>query len=223
MKKYLTLLAALSLSSAICSQIYEKSGNSSSFVLPPLPYSFDQLEPYISKETVKLHYGTHTKGYLDRVNALLKGSGRITSKDLAEVVRQSEGDLYNNAAQAWNHIFYFDAFSSHAQTQPTGELLSLIEKQWGSFEKFKTEFTKVATALFGSGWVWLVKNSSGELEIVSEPNAGRVLKRNVVPLLGIDVWEHAYYLDYQNRRAGHIDGLWNIIDWSIIQKRLPNV
>lgn len=219
MKKYLTVLAALSLSVNIYSQIGDNTGSSPSFVLPPLPYSFNELEPYISKETVGLHYGVHTKGYLEKANRMLKESGNMKGDDLATVVRQSDGDLYNNAAQAWNHMFYFDAFSPHAQTVPTGDLLKLIEKQWGSFDNFKVEFAKIANSLFGSGWVWLVKNSNGQLEIISESNAGKVLKGNSIPLLGVDIWEHAYYLDYQNRRAEHVDGLWHIIDWGIVQKR----
>lgn len=195
---------------------------SATYMLPPLPYQYDELEPYISRTTVKLHYDTHTRGYLDKVNGMLREGAARPGEDLADIVKNSDGVLYNNAAQAWNHIFYFDAFSPHAQSAPVGRLLQQIEEQWGSFQNFKKEFSDAATALFGSGWIWLVKHPGGELEIIAEPNAGKILKSRLIPLLGVDVWEHAYYLDYQNRRAGHIDALWNIIDWRIIQKRFSD-
>lgn len=189
------------------------------FTLPPLPYKYEQLEPYISRTTVKLHYDTHTRGYIEKVNNTLRNAPENQYQNLETVVKDSEGTLYNNAAQAWNHIFYFDAFSPHAITEPKGSLLRQIEKQWGDFGKFKEAFTEAAAEMFGSGWIWLVKQPDGELSIISETNAGNVLKSKAVPLLGVDVWEHAYYLDYQNRRAEHVEALWNIIDWRIIQKR----
>ncbi|WP_455497208.1 superoxide dismutase [Coprobacter sp.] len=188
-------------------------------VLPPLPYAENELEPYISAQTVMLHYGKHLKGYIDNVNRLVKDDSQLMGKDLETIVKQSEGTLYNNAAQAWNHIFYFDAFSSHAQHQPSGDLAKQINKQWGDFSNFKTAFESIANSLFGSGWIWLVKNKNGSLDIIGESNAGNVLKGDKKPLLGVDVWEHAYYLDYQNRRANHVNGLWNIIDWSIVERR----
>lgn len=195
---------------------------SASYMLPPLPYRYDELEPYISRTTVKLHYDTHTRGYLDKVNSILREGIVRPGDDLAAIVKNSDGVLYNNAAQAWNHIFYFDAFSPHAQNVPDGELLQRIKEQWGSFQNFKEVFSGAATTLFGSGWIWLVKHPDGELEIIAEPNAGKILKSRLTPLLGVDVWEHAYYLDYQNRRAEHIDALWNIIDWRIIRKRFSD-
>ena len=195
--------------------IVKTKSENSEIVLPPLPYAENELEPYISAQTVMLHYGKHLKGYIDNVNRLIKEISNLEGKDLETIVKQSEGSLYNNAAQAWNHIFYFDAFSPHAQHLPSGNL----EKQWGNFENFKTAFTNTANNLFGSGWVWLIKNKNGTLDIIGESNAGNVLKGNGKPLLGVDIWEHAYYLDYQNRRAEHIDGLWNIIDWSIVDRR----
>ena len=195
-----------------------QSGNRE-IVLPPLPYAENELEPYISAQTVMLHYGKHLKGYIDNVNRLVKDKSELIGKDLETIVKQSEGSLYNNAAQAWNHIFYFDAFSPHAQHQPSGNLAKQINRQWGDFSNFKTAFANVANSLFGSGWVWLTKNKNGTLDIIGESNAGNVLKGDKKPLLGVDIWEHAYYLDYQNRRADHIDGLWNIIDWSIVDRR----
>ncbi len=195
-----------------------KSGNIE-IVLPQLPYAEDELEPYISAQTVMLHHGKHLKGYIDNVNRLVKDEPELIGENLETIVKESEGPLYNNAAQAWNHIFYFDAFSPHARHAPSGNLAKQIDKQWGNFENFKTAFANVANQLFGSGWVWLIKNKDGSLSITGESNAGKVLKGNNTPLLGVDIWEHAYYLDYQNRRADHIDGLWNIIDWSIVDKR----
>ena len=199
--------------------IVKTKSENSEIVLPPLPYAENELEPYISAQTVMLHYGKHLKGYIDNVNRLIKEISNLEGKDLETIVKQSEGSLYNNAAQAWNHIFYFDAFSPHAQHLPSGNLEKQINKQWGNFENFKTAFTNTANILFGSGWVWLIKNKNGTLDIIGESNAGNVLKGNGKPLLGVDIWEHAYYLDYQNRRAEHIDGLWNIIDWSIVDRR----
>ena len=199
--------------------IVKTKSENSEIVLPPLPYAENELEPYISAQTVMLHYGKHLKGYIDNVNRLIKEISNLEGKDLETIVKQSEGSLYNNAAQAWNHIFYFDAFSPHAQHLPSGNLEKQINKQWGNFENFKTAFTNTANNLFGSGWVWLIKNKNGTLDIIGESNAGNVLKGNGKPLLGVDIWEHAYYLDYQNRRAEHIDGLWNIIDWGIVDRR----
>ena len=199
--------------------IVKTKSENSEIVLPPLPYAENELEPYISAQTVMLHYGKHLKGYIDNVNRLIKEISNLEGKDLETIVKQSEGSLYNNAAQAWNHIFYFDAFSPHAQHLPSGNLEKQINKQWGNFENFKTAFTNTANNLFGSGWVWLIKNKKGTLDSIGESNAGNVLKGNGKPLLGVDIWEHAYYLDYQNRRAEHIDGLWNIIDWSIVDRR----
>ena len=199
--------------------IVKTKSENSEIVLPPLPYAENELEPYISAQTVMLHYGKHLKGYIDNVNRLIKEISNLEGKDLETIVKQSEGSLYNNAAQAWNHIFYFDAFSPHAQHLPSGNLEKQINKQWGNFENFKTAFTNTANNLFGSGWVWLIKNKNGTLDIIGESNAGNVLKGNGKPLLGVDIWEHAYCLDYQNRRAEHIDGLWNIIDWSIVDRR----
>ena len=199
--------------------IVKTKSENSEIVLPPLPYAENELEPYISAQTVMLHYGKHLKGYIDNVNRLIKEISNLEGKDLETIVKQSEGSLYNNAAQAWNHIFYFDAFSPHAQHLPSGNLEKQINKQWGNFENFKSAFTYTANNLFGSGWVWLIKNKNGTLDIIGESNAGDVLKGNGKPLLGVDIWEHAYYLDYQNRRAEHIDGLWNIIDWSIVDRR----
>ena len=158
--------------------IVKTKSENSEIVLPPLPYAENELEPYISAQTVMLHYGKHLKGYIDNVNRLIKEISNLEGKDLETIVKQSEGSLYNNAAQAWNHIFYFDAFSPHAQHLPSGNLEKQINKQWGNFENFKTAFTNTANNLFGSGWVWLIKNKNGTLDIIGESNAGNVLKGN---------------------------------------------
>ncbi|MCP9612878.1 superoxide dismutase [Coprobacter tertius] len=193
--------------------------------LPALNYDYDELEPVISAQTLMLHYEKHLKGYIDNVNKLIKNDASRIGQDLEKIVKTSSGKLYNNSAQAWNHFFYFDSFAPQdkAQHKPYGALAREIDKQWGDFNQFKKSFVTVASELFGSGWVWLVKNRDGSLEIIGESNAGNILTReNVTPLLGIDVWEHAYYLDYQNRRPEHLNAIWNIINWKVIDARYNN-
>ena len=174
------------------------------FSLPPLPYEMNALTPVISEATIKLHHGKHLKTYIDNLNKLIVGTP-FENCDLETIVKNSTGAIFNNAAQALN--------------TPSGALLSAIEKEWGSFDNFKKEFTTAATSLFGSGWVWLAKDKKGKLYILSENNAGNPITKGYTPILGIDVWEHAYYLDYQNRRPEHIEKLWTIIDWSTIGAR----
>ena len=198
--------------------IVKTKSENSEIVLPPLPYAENELEPYISAQTVMLHYGKHLKGYIDNVNRLIKEISNLEGKDLETIVKQSEGSLYNNAAQAWNHIFYFDAFSPHAQHLPSGNLEKQINKQWGNFENFKTAFTNTANNLFGSGWVWLIKNKNGTLDIIGESNAGNVLKGNGKPLLGVDIWEHAYYLKYTYLRKKYLENIFDIIDFDKVYK-----
>lgn len=188
------------------------------FQLPPLPYKSDVLAPVISEQTLEYHYGKHLKGYIDNLNKLIAGSP-FEKSDLQTIVKYSQGPIYNNAAQALNHIIYFNTFSPEAVLYPSGPLRNAIEKKWGTFENFKHEFSTAANSIFGSGWVWLAQNPQGELFIFQEANGGNPLSRGYIPLLGIDVWEHAYYLDYQNRRAEHIGNLWQIIDWSTVDSR----
>ena len=188
------------------------------FSLPPLPYEMNALTPVISEATIKLHHGKHLKTYIDNLNKLIVGKP-FENCDLETIVKNSTGAIFNNAAQALNHIIYFNSFSPKAEHTPSGALLSAIEKEWGSFDNFKKEFTTAATSLFGSGWVWLAKDKKGKLYILSENNAGNPITKGYTPILGIDVWEHAYYLDYQNRRPEHIEKLWTIIDWSTIGAR----
>jgi Fe-Mn family superoxide dismutase len=188
------------------------------FQLLDLPYPKDALEPVISRQTLELHHGKHLQTYVNNVNRLIAGT-QWEGKSIEEIVAQSDGALYNNAGQMLNHDLYFTAFSPQGGDDPTGTLLAAIEKEWGSVEAFKEEFTKQATALFGSGWTWLAMSADRKLVIKNYPNGGNPLKDQLTPLLGFDVWEHAYYLDYQNRRAEHIQKLWDIVDWKVVQER----
>lgn len=188
------------------------------YTQPKLPYSSDALAPAISQETVDFHYGKHEKAYIDNLNKLIKDT-EFDNEDLEDIIRRAEGPLYNNAAQAWNHIFYFFSFSPDGGGEPSGELADAIRRDFGSFEKFKEEFEKAGASLFGSGWVWLSRDQDGKLFITQEPNAGNPLRKGLTPILTFDVWEHAYYLDYQNRRADALKSLWDIIDWDIVETR----
>lgn len=188
------------------------------YTQPQLPYSSGSLAPAISQETVDFHYGKHEKAYIDNLNKLIKGT-EFDNEDLEDVIRRADGPLYNNAAQAWNHIFYFFSFSPDGGGEPSGELADAIRRDFGSFEKFKEEFEKAGVSLFGSGWVWLSRDQDGKLFITQEPNAGNPLRKGLTPILTFDVWEHAYYLDYQNRRADALKSLWDIIDWDIVETR----
>lgn len=188
------------------------------YTQPQLPYASDSLAPAISQETIDFHYGKHEKAYIDNLNKLIKGT-EFDNEDLEEVIRRADGPLFNNASQAWNHIFYFFSFSPDGGGEPSGELADAIRRDFGSFEKFKEEFEKAGVSLFGSGWVWLSRDQDGHLFISQEPNAGNPLRKGLTPLLTFDVWEHAYYLDYQNRRKDALERLWDIIDWPIVEGR----
>lgn len=185
---------------------------------PTLPYDRDALAPVISPETVDFHYGKHEKTYIDNLNKLIKDT-EYDDMELEEVIRKSSGALFNNASQAWNHIFYFFTFSPVGSREPGGELRKAIDRDFGSFDKFKEEFEKAGVTLFGSGWVWLSRDDKGKLFITQGPNAGNPLTEGLTPLLCFDVWEHAYYLDYQNRRADALHKLWDIVDWDIVETR----
>lgn len=188
------------------------------FTLPILPYGNGDLAPVISENTINYHYGKHLQTYIDNLNKLIEGTP-LEQADLETIVKKADGAIFNNAAQTWNHTFYFNTFSPVAKQKPEGKLLQAIEKTWGSFEDFKKEFVSQETAIFGSGWVWLVQTPENKLAILKEGNAGNPLTHGDAPLLGIDVWEHSYYLDYQNRRADHLQALWQIIDWNVIETR----
>ena len=188
------------------------------YTQPQLPYSSDSLAPAISQETIDFHYGKHEKAYIDNLNKLIKGT-EFEDEALEEVIRRADGALYNNAAQAWNHIFYFFSFSPDGGGEPSGELGEAIRRDFGSFENFKEEFEKAGVSLFGSGWVWLSRDDDGKLFITQESNAGNPLRKGLTPILTFDVWEHAYYLDYQNRRADALKSLWDIVDWDMVEAR----
>ena len=187
------------------------------FTLPALPYTAEALAPTMSQETLNFHHGKHHLAYVNNLNNLVKGT-RYETMDLEAIVRESDGAIFNNAAQVWNHTFFFEQFKTTG-CEAKGNVRTAIEKKWGSFDAFKTEFNNAGATLFGSGWVWLVKDANDNLEIVKESNAGNPLTKGLKPLLTFDVWEHAYYLDYQNRRADYLNALWNIIDWKVIESR----
>lgn len=188
------------------------------FTKPKLPYSPDALAPVISEETVNFHWGKHEQNYIDTTNALIEGT-EYQDMSLEEIIEKSDGKLFNNASQAWNHIFYFLQFMPGGQKEPSGALLQQIENQFGSFESFKEKFVEAGATLFGSGWVWLSADDKGSLIITAAKNADNPLTQGLRPLLVFDVWEHAYYLDYQNLRKDYLNKLWDIVDWSIIEIR----
>lgn len=190
-----------------------------SFELMKLPYAEDALEPVISRQTISFHYGKHLQAYVNNLNALLPGSG-FEGKSLTDIVKQSNGGVFNNAGQILNHELYFGQFCSpKTNNVPAGEIAAAITRDFGSFDAFKEEFQKKGATLFGSGWVWLSADADGKLVITQEPNASNPAQRGLTPLMTFDVWEHAYYLDYQNRRPDHLSALWSIIDWQVVGQR----
>jgi len=189
------------------------------FELPKLPYEKNALEPYISAKTLEFHYGKHHQAYVTKVNGMIEGS-EFENASLEDIIKKADGGIFNNGAQVWNHTFYFSQFNSEEHCeQPRDELMSAIESKFGSFDKFKEEFSNAAATLFGSGWAWLVKDENGELEIVQTSNAGNPIRIDKTPLLTCDVWEHAYYLDKQNARPKYIEDFWKIVDWKVIWER----
>ena len=185
---------------------------------PELPYSRDALAPAISAETVDYHYGKHEKAYIDNLNRLIKGT-EFEDMALEEIIVNAKGPLFNNASQAWNHIFYFFTFSPNGSREPGGDLRKAIDRDFGSFEKFKEAFVDAGVGLLGSGCVWLCRDDDGKLIITQGSNAQNPLTDGLTPLLTFDVWEHAYYLDYQNRRADALKALWDIVDWDVVESR----
>ena len=188
------------------------------FELMVLPYAPEALEPVISKETIGFHHGKHLAAYVNNLNALLEGSP-LAGLALEEIVCKATGGILNNAGQILNHNLYFEQFSGNPKSAPSGPLAEAIVRDCGSFEAFKEEFQKKGATLFGSGWVWLSADKDGKLVITQEPNAANPIQKGLKPLLTFDVWEHAYYLDYQNRRPDHLAALWQIIDWKVIESR----
>ncbi len=187
--------------------------------LPNLPYSKDALAPHISAETLDFHYGKHHAGYVKKLNDAIAGTP-MAEKSLEEIIKTSEGGVFNNAAQIWNHTFYWNSLSPDGGGEPTGAIADAINSQFGSFSEFKEKFTTAASTLFGSGWAWLVKNSDGSLSIEQTTNAGCPLTSGQTPLLTCDVWEHAYYIDYRNARPDYVGAFWNLVNWDFANKNL---
>ncbi len=184
------------------------------FELPRLPYEKNALEPHISSETLDYHYGKHHQTYVTNLNNLL--AEQTDNKSLEDVIMSSEGAVFNNAAQVWNHTFYWHCLSPNGGGTPNGALLEAINAKFGDFQEFHAQFTKAAISTFGSGWAWLVKNLDGQLEIISTSNADTPMKHNKKALLTCDVWEHAYYIDYRNARPKYIDAFWNLVNWDFV-------
>ena len=188
------------------------------FILPKLNYALDALSPYISAETLEYHYGKHHQAYVDNLNKLIVGS-EWEKKSLVEIIKGASGGIFNNAAQAFNHEFYWNGLSPQGGDEPSGELLKAMVRDFGAFATFKEQFTEAATKLFGSGWVWLVKTKEGKLDIISTANQDNPMSDGHTPIMGNDVWEHAYYLQYKNVRADYLKAWWNVVNWRAVEKR----
>jgi superoxide dismutase, Fe-Mn family len=188
-------------------------------VQPPLPYPKDALKPHISAETLEFHSGKHHKAYVDNLNKLIAGT-EFENMPLEEVIRKSSKGVFNNAAQVWNHTFYFNGMSPKGGGEPSGAMAAAVAKSFGSFAAFKEQFSQTALTTFGSGWAWLVKKPDGSLAMESASNAANPLTGPNKPLLTIDVWEHAYYIDYRNARADYIKAWWNLVDWKGVEKKM---
>lgn len=191
------------------------------FELPKLPYELDALAPTLSKETLEYHYGKHHKAYVDNLNKLVPGT-EFENLSLEQIIMKANGPVFNNAAQDWNHTFYWYCLSPKSAGEPAGKLADAINKKFGSFEEFKKLFTESGTKLFGSGWTWLAKDGKGELEIMNESNAGLPLKSEKKALLTCDVWEHAYYIDYRNARPKYLENFWGIVNWDFVAENFGN-
>ncbi|MEE9189549.1 MAG: superoxide dismutase [Candidatus Neomarinimicrobiota bacterium] len=189
-------------------------------VLPELPYSFDALEPHLSRETIEFHYGKHHQAYVNNLNNMVPGT-EFDNLSLEDVImKASAGGVYNNAAQIWNHSFYWEGLTPDSSKIPEGTIAQLIEQVYGSFDEFKAKFSIAAATNFGSGWTWLVKGNRGDLEIFNTDDADTAMKHGKTPLLTIDVWEHAYYIDYRNARPKYIEAFWNLVNWDFVSKNL---
>ncbi|NOQ28456.1 MAG: superoxide dismutase [Bacteroidales bacterium] len=186
--------------------------------LPRLPYAYDALEPVISKNTLEFHHDKHHAAYVNNLNNLIKGT-EFENADIVDIIMKAKGGMFNNAAQVWNHTFYFDQFGKNKIEKLSGQLLIAINASFGSFDEFKEKFSTAAKTQFGSGWAWLVKKPDGSLDIVQTSNAANPLTEGLIPILTCDVWEHAYYLDYQNKRPDYVSNFWKIIDWEIVSDR----
>jgi len=191
------------------------------FELPSLPYAKSALAPHISEETLDFHHGKHHKTYVDNLNNLVPGT-EYEGKSLEDIIKVSSGGIFNNAAQIWNHTFYWHCLSPNGGGEPTGELADAINETFGSFENFREEFTKTSVTTFGSGWGWLVKTNEGKLELASTIGAGNPMTEGKTPLLTCDVWEHAYYVDYRNARPAYLKAFWELVNWDYVAEQFAN-
>lgn len=187
--------------------------------LPPLPFKDDALEPVISKETLDYHHGKHHQAYVTNLNKLIEGT-EFEAMTLEEIIKKSSGGVFNNAAQVFNHTFYWNCLSPEGGGEPEGDLAKAIDEAFGSFDEFKEKFSATAVGTFGSGWAWLVKDQDGKLEIISTGNAGTPLTEDKTPLLTCDVWEHAYYIDYRNARPAYVGKFWDLVNWDFVASNL---
>ncbi len=188
------------------------------FTLFLLPYALNALEPVISAETLEYHYGKHHQAYVTNLNKLVEGTS-MADESLEELVKEADGAVFNNAAQVWSHTFYFEALAPGGKGQASAELTEAIVKKWGGMDAFKKEMLNAAVTLFGSGWAWLVADANGDLCVVQTVNADNPMRDGLIPLLTIDVWEHAYYIDYRNNRAAYAEALWGLINWEVVSAR----
>jgi superoxide dismutase, Fe-Mn family len=189
------------------------------FTLPPLPYNMDALAPHISQETLEYHYGKHHQTYVTNLNKLIAGT-ELESMSLEEIIKKSKGGVFNNAAQVWNHTFYWHCLSPKGGNEPTGNLAQAIIKHFGSFAAFKEQFTQTAITTFGSGWAWLVQDTAGDLKIISTSNAATPMTEGLTALLTCDVWEHAYYIDYRNARPDYLNAFWSLVNWEFVTSNM---
>lgn len=186
--------------------------------LPSLTFGPGDLRPHISERTIEFHYGKHHQAYVNNLNKLIEGT-KFEQASLEDIIKDAEGGIFNNGAQVWNHSFYFGSISPKGGGKPEGALLEALERDFNSFNEFKEKFNTAAATLFGSGWAWLAREPEGKLKIIQESNAGNPIRNGLIPLLTCDVWEHAYYLDYQNRRPDYINSFWELVDWKIVAER----
>ncbi|RUR05740.1 superoxide dismutase [Fe] [Legionella sp. km772] len=189
------------------------------FTLPELPYSKDALAPHISAETLEYHYGKHHQTYVTNLNKLIAGT-EFESMSLEDIIKKAKGGVFNNAAQVWNHTFYWHCLSPKGGNEPSGKLAEAINKHFGSFANFKEQFTQTAITTFGSGWAWLVQDAAGDLKIISTSNAGTPMTEGLTALLTCDVWEHAYYIDYRNARPNYVNAFWALVNWEFVSSNM---
>lgn len=206
----------------IIEELKNQKNNDGKFILPELPYSPTALAPYISEETFSYHYGKHHQAYVTNLNKLIDGKPEA-DKNLEQIITHSEGGVFNNAAQIWNHTFFWHCMSPNGGGKPSGALAQAIVRDFGSFDSFKEKFSTAATSLFGSGWAWLATDASRKLEIMPLSNAHTPLTHGKTPLLTLDVWEHAYYIDYRNARPKFVEGFWDVANWEFANKIFENL